>query len=145
MGVAEALWRAGPWGQGFGEPLFDGEFEVLAARPVGERHLKLRVRAREAGGSLEAMAFNAQGAAWAAEGESLRLAYRLEVNDYGASAPRSSSSSTLSPPPRADDHRPPITQTQPPSFGAKRSKNDRLQTLVGPVSVPELAYENKSS
>ncbi len=81
--VAEALWRAGPWGQGFGEPLFDGEFEVLTARPVGERHVKLRVRAREAGGSLEAMAFNAHGAAWAAEGESLRLAYRLEVNDYG--------------------------------------------------------------
>jgi single-stranded-DNA-specific exonuclease len=87
--VAEALRRAGPWGQGFAEPLFDGEFEVLAARPVGERHLKLRVRAREAGGSLEAMAFNAHGAAWAAEGESLRLAYRLEVSDYGGlSAPQ---------------------------------------------------------
>ena len=81
--VAEALRRAGPWGQGFAEPLFDGEFDVLAARPVGERHLKLRVRAREAGGSLEAMAFNAHGAAWAAEGEGLRLAYRLEISDYG--------------------------------------------------------------
>jgi hypothetical protein len=38
---------------------------------------------REAGGSLEAMAFNARGAAWATEGEGLRLAYRLEVSDYG--------------------------------------------------------------
>ena len=32
---------AGPWGQGFPEPLFDGEFDVLAWRVVGERHLKL--------------------------------------------------------------------------------------------------------
>ncbi len=88
--IAEALWRAGPWGQGFGEPLFDGEFEVLAARPVGERHIRLRVRPREAGGSVEAVAFNADGAAWAAaEGDRLRLAYRLEVNDYaGFKAPQ---------------------------------------------------------
>jgi single-stranded-DNA-specific exonuclease len=79
--VAEALWRAGPWGQGFAEPLFDGEFEVLSSRPVGERHLRLRVRPRGAGGALEAVAFNASGAAFSAD--RLRLAYRLSVNDYG--------------------------------------------------------------
>jgi single-stranded-DNA-specific exonuclease len=81
--VAEALWRAGPWGQGFGEPLFDGEFEVLSTRVVGERHLKLRLCPPGAGGWLDAVAFNAHGAAWAADGGRLRLAYRLSVNDYG--------------------------------------------------------------
>ena len=34
---------AGPWGQGFPEPQFDGEFEVLGWRVVGERHLKLEL------------------------------------------------------------------------------------------------------
>ncbi len=83
LGMAETLWRAGPWGQGFGEPLFDGEFEVLSGRPLGERHLKLRLCPCGAEGSLEAVAFNARGATWAAEGGKARLAYRLAVNDYG--------------------------------------------------------------
>ena len=41
---AEALRDGGPWGQGYGEPLFDGEFDVLDWRVVGERHLKLSLR-----------------------------------------------------------------------------------------------------
>ena len=41
---AEALRDGGPWGQGFPEPLFDGCFEVLDWRVVGERHLKLNLR-----------------------------------------------------------------------------------------------------
>ena len=40
---AEALRDGGPWGQGFPEPQFDGEFEVLGWRVVGERHLKLEL------------------------------------------------------------------------------------------------------
>ncbi len=38
---AEALRDGGPWGQGFAEPLFDGVFEVIDWRPIGERHRKL--------------------------------------------------------------------------------------------------------
>ncbi len=41
--TAEALRRAGPWGAGFPEPLFDGEFRVHSFRTVGEHHLKLAV------------------------------------------------------------------------------------------------------
>ena len=40
--TAETLRLGGPWGKGFPEPLFDGEFAVVQARLVGERHLKLR-------------------------------------------------------------------------------------------------------
>ena len=42
--TAESLRTAGPWGKGFPEPLFDGIFEVLDRRLVGERHLRLRLR-----------------------------------------------------------------------------------------------------
>ena len=38
-----ALRDGGPWGQGYPEPLFDGEFDVLAWRVVGERHLKFEL------------------------------------------------------------------------------------------------------
>ena len=43
-----ALEAGGPWGQNFPEPLFDGEFEVVDTRIVGERHLKLWLRPRAA-------------------------------------------------------------------------------------------------
>ena len=38
---AELVARNGPWGQGFPEPVFHGEFEVVSEREVGERHLRL--------------------------------------------------------------------------------------------------------
>jgi single-stranded-DNA-specific exonuclease len=79
--LAEGLRRAGPWGQGFAEPLFDGEFEVLAKRIVGDKHLKLTVRP-SGGPELNAMGFNFAGGTSAEAGERLRLAYRLDVNEY---------------------------------------------------------------
>lgn len=43
MEVAQLLRDAGPWGQMFPEPLFDGRFRLLQQRLVGERHLKVMV------------------------------------------------------------------------------------------------------
>ncbi|STL82070.1 single-stranded DNA-specific exonuclease [Escherichia coli] len=43
MEVAQLLRDAGPWGQMFPEPLFDGHFRLLQQRLVGERHLKVMV------------------------------------------------------------------------------------------------------
>ncbi len=43
--TAQALRDGGPWGPGFPEPLFDGVFRIQGARVVGERHLKLGLRA----------------------------------------------------------------------------------------------------
>ena len=78
--TAEALRVAAPWGKGFSEPLFDGQFEVSAPRLLKERHLKLRVRPAQ-GPPLDAIGFNLAdqhpGGATQA-----RIAYRLEVNDY---------------------------------------------------------------
>jgi single-stranded-DNA-specific exonuclease len=87
--TARALRAAGPWGQGFPEPVFDGEFKILDARIVGAKHLKLLLRAAAAGPGaepLDAIAFGYGGGP--AEDPELRagthaqLAYRLEINDY---------------------------------------------------------------
>jgi single-stranded-DNA-specific exonuclease len=80
LGLAELLRTAGPWGQGFPEPLFDGEFEVLAARVVGDKHLKLQLRHPE-GRTLDAIAFN-QATGRELCGRRVRVAYRLDVNEY---------------------------------------------------------------
>src|SRR5690606_23161341 len=41
---AELLREAGPWGQHFPEPVFQGEFEVLNRRVLQDKHLKLTLR-----------------------------------------------------------------------------------------------------
>lgn len=75
---AELLREAGPWGQGFPEPQFDGEFDVLGSRVVGERHLKLELG--HAGLRLNAIHFGG----WDGQVPSgrVRIAYRLEADDY---------------------------------------------------------------
>lgn len=75
---ADALRDGGPWGQGYPEPMFDGEFDVLAWRIVGERHLKLELG--QGGRRLNAIEFGG----WMGEAPAprLRLAYRLEPDDY---------------------------------------------------------------
>ncbi len=81
--VAELLRDAGPWGQGFPEPSFDGLFELVDRRIVGQGHLKMKVRERASGQTLGAIAFN-HGDVDYATGDLLHLVYRLAVDDYGA-------------------------------------------------------------
>ena len=88
--TAEALRTAGPWGKGFPEPLFDGVFEVLDRRLVGDGHLRLRLRPGLAGvtETVEAIGFGLGEAMGEAQGQ-VHLAYRLDVNDYrGLRAPQ---------------------------------------------------------
>ena len=77
---ADALRRGGPWGQGFPEPLFDGEFDVLDWRVVGERHLKLNLRHPDRREPLAAIQFG--GWHGSAPATRLHLAYRLAPDDY---------------------------------------------------------------
>ena len=76
--TAALLRDAGPWGQGWPEPLFDGAFDVLAWRVVGERHLKLELRLD--GGRLNAIHFGG----WDGEAppQRVRIAYRLQGDDW---------------------------------------------------------------
>ncbi len=63
--TARVLRSAGPWGQGFPEPVFDGGFRIADARIVGGKHLKLQLRGSgEAGApALDAIAFGYVGGA----------------------------------------------------------------------------------
>ena len=80
---AELLRDAGPWGQHFPEPLFDGEFELCAQRIVGEQHLKLRLRPVGAEQEVDAIAFRVDTERWPDPGvRRVRAAYRLDVNSW---------------------------------------------------------------
>jgi single-stranded-DNA-specific exonuclease len=76
---ARSLRDAGPWGSGFPEPLWSGDFEIVEQRIVGEHHLKLRVRPAGGGAVVDAIAFNQAGAACRGK---VQLAFRLDVNEY---------------------------------------------------------------
>jgi single-stranded-DNA-specific exonuclease len=76
--VARTLSQAGPWGQGFPEPLFHDEFELISQRVVGEQHLKLVVR--QGRRVVDAIAF---GQPPLEDVERLRLVYRLSENTWG--------------------------------------------------------------
>ncbi|MAT83962.1 MAG: single-stranded-DNA-specific exonuclease RecJ [Gammaproteobacteria bacterium] len=78
LATARALAAGGPWGQGFPEPLFHGEFEVVNQRVVGEDHLKLVLR--HDGRVVDAIAFRQPPLGDVAR---LRAAYRLNEYDYG--------------------------------------------------------------
>ncbi|MGA7799909.1 MAG: single-stranded-DNA-specific exonuclease RecJ [Gammaproteobacteria bacterium] len=80
--LAERLRNAGPWGQGFPEPVFDGLFRVRSRRVVGERHLKLSLSPQGDGIALDAIAFNQVDDGLAGVGSTVRLAYRLDVNVF---------------------------------------------------------------
>lgn len=75
--TAHRLRESGPWGAQFPEPVFDGAFEVLEQRIVGQHHLKLRLRP-DGGPPVDAIAFNHDTPV----AERVTAAYRLEVNRY---------------------------------------------------------------
>jgi single-stranded-DNA-specific exonuclease len=82
--LVEQLRDAGPWGQHFPEPLFDGEFVVMQQKLVGEKHLKMTLSHGSDGQQVvDAIAFNVDLAQWPnPQAKCVRLAYRLDVNEY---------------------------------------------------------------
>ena len=68
------------WGQGFPQPLFEGEFTVQTQRVVGEKHLKLQLR-HISGGMLEAIHFFSTEPMPPA----IRAVYSLNTNEYNGS------------------------------------------------------------
>lgn len=81
--TAEQLRAAGPWGQRFPEPVFDGVFKIINQKLVGEKHVRLRVAALDDKSFFDAMAFNVDVEQWSPTvGDYVHLAYRLDVNEY---------------------------------------------------------------
>lgn len=81
---AQWVRNAGPWGQQFAEPLFDGLFRVVQHRILGDRHLKLTLAPSAAPQQwIDAIAFNIDPTPWQiAKPEQVRIAYRLDINEF---------------------------------------------------------------
>lgn len=88
LDFAELLRESGPWGQQFAEPLFDGVFEVLQQRVLADKHLKLVLKtSSEQDIRVDAVAFNvdafsADRAQWPTPGTRIRIAYRMDINEF---------------------------------------------------------------
>lgn len=81
--TVETIQQAGPFGQGFPLPLFDGEFRVVQARWLKDVHLKLVVQPLDSDQIFDAIAFHAKRAPWEWSGETqVRLAYQLAINEF---------------------------------------------------------------
>ncbi|MFG1173486.1 single-stranded-DNA-specific exonuclease RecJ [Erwiniaceae bacterium CAU 1747] len=81
--TAELLRDAGPWGQAFPEPTFDGKFTLLQQRLVGERHLKVMIEPLGGGPLLDGIAFNIDTTQWPDPSvRHVELAYKLDVNEF---------------------------------------------------------------
>ena len=82
LAAAESLQSHSPWGQGFPAPVFDGHFEVLDARIVGETHVKMRLRSRNSDEDVDAICFGYLQKRKELPRDLIHAVYRLDVNHY---------------------------------------------------------------
>ena len=82
MITEEELRYAGPWGQTFQEPVFDGVFNIINKRIVGEKHLKLSLQPVDSQLEIDAIAFNITDEDWSPDLKQVKVAYRLDVNVF---------------------------------------------------------------
>lgn len=79
---AQLLQQAGPWGQAFPEPVFEGVFVIRQQRLLGEKHLKLMLETAQ-GQLVDAIWFNADIKAWPdPQAKQVQLVYQLDINEY---------------------------------------------------------------
>lgn len=82
MDTAEELRYAGPWGQTFQEPVFDGVFNIINKRIVGEKHLKMSLQPNGSNLEIDAIAFNVTDEDWLPQQIQAKIAFRLDVNMF---------------------------------------------------------------
>jgi len=75
---AELLRSASPWGQGFEEPIFYGDFELIDQKIVGEKHLKCTLKLNGASSIFEGIAFFQKRL----DAKKVKVAYKLNVNSF---------------------------------------------------------------
>lgn len=79
---AEMIRQAGPWGQHFPEPCFEGEFTVLQQKLLAGKHLKLMLQS-DNGQLLDAIWFNVDIRAFPDLSiKKARVVYRLDINEF---------------------------------------------------------------
>tara|TARA_R110001583_G_scaffold76863_3_gene209898 strand:- start:1153 stop:2883 length:1731 start_codon:yes stop_codon:yes gene_type:complete len=81
LSIAQELRDAGPWGQGFPAPIFDGVFELKQQRLVGLKHLKMVLQQGDK--LIDAIAFNIDPEAWPnLSVKEVFCVYSLDVNEF---------------------------------------------------------------
>jgi single-stranded-DNA-specific exonuclease len=75
---ADLIRQASPWGQGFEEPIFYGDFEIIEQRVVGEKHLKCRLKLTDSKDIFDGIAFF-QGKL---DKKLVSVVYKLNVNSF---------------------------------------------------------------
>ena len=80
--TASLLQQAGPWGQHFPEPTFEGDFKILQQRLLGGYHLKMMVENQQ-GMLLDAIWFNIDTRLFPDLSiKQAKIIYKLDINEY---------------------------------------------------------------
>lgn len=83
LDTAKLLETAGPWGSQFPEPMFEGKFQIVQQRIVGQKHLKLTLKPLDTEQYIDAIAFNVNLESWPNHrARSLFAVYTLDLNVY---------------------------------------------------------------
>ncbi|PCH85975.1 MAG: single-stranded-DNA-specific exonuclease RecJ [Piscirickettsiaceae bacterium] len=80
--LAETLRQAGPWGQGFPEPLFTGTFNVKNARILAQKHIKFELQLSDSKRKIDAIYFNVDNPDALIGLPTITIVYQLDVNTY---------------------------------------------------------------
>ena len=80
LNTAMLLRQAGPWGQQFPEPMFEGEFDVIHRRIVGRNHLKMELSFGSV--TLDAIMFNIREGFEDKVRGKIKAVYKLDVNEF---------------------------------------------------------------
>ena len=82
--TANVIESAGPWGQEFEEPLFDGRFNLIEQRRLSGNHLKMVLSPKQdAQRVVDAIAFNVSEEDWPSEKVTeIEIVYRIDANEF---------------------------------------------------------------
>lgn len=79
---AKLLSEIAPWGQGFPEPLFQGDFEVVESRLLKGKHVKFGLCFPGQDQIFDGIAFFAEQPEGWLKIDKIRLVYRLNINEF---------------------------------------------------------------
>jgi single-stranded-DNA-specific exonuclease len=83
LNLAGIIKYAGPWGQQFPEPIFDGQFLIINQKIVGSNHLKLTLGIVGTQQCIDGIAFNIDLDEWTDEScKKIKCAYQLDINEF---------------------------------------------------------------
>ena len=83
LSLAGMIKYAGPWGQQFPEPIFDGQFMIINQKIVGSNHLKLTLGIPGTQQCIDGIAFNIDLDEWTDEScQKITCAYQLDINEF---------------------------------------------------------------